>query len=86
MLQNYLEPLVLSLAVAGMSQASTHQELASVNRLSPESLSGGTPRDFKGLSRPARRLLPGAAGQCLEVAEVVTERTVHAKRFPKTRI
>ena len=25
---------------------------------------------FKGLSCPARRLLPGAAGQCLEVVEV----------------
>ena len=34
---------------------------------------------FMVLSRPARRLLPGAAGQCLEVAEVVTERTVQSR-------
>jgi hypothetical protein len=34
---------------------------------------------LKGLSRPARRLLPGAVGQCLEVAEVVTERTLQSR-------
>ena len=34
---------------------------------------------FKGLSRPARRLLPGAAGQCLEEVKVVTERVVQSR-------
>ena len=34
---------------------------------------------LKGLSRPTRRLLPGAAGQCLEEVKVVTERVVQSR-------
>jgi hypothetical protein len=40
---------------------------------------------MKGLSRPARRLLPGAAGQCLEEVKVVTERVVQSRPWTSGR-